>query len=66
MKTNKKSPINLASLFGIQNSKKDIRKSFTNTNYKSLKKLNNRSSSLEAYINNCISCFSSSCWHFDF
>ena len=55
MKTDKKSPINLAPLFVIQNSKKDIRKSFVNANYKSLKNLNDRSSSLEAYINNCIS-----------
>lgn len=54
MKTNKKSPINLAPLFVIQNSEKDIRKSFINTNYKSLKNLNDRSSSLEAYINSCI------------
>lgn len=55
MKTDKKSPINLVPLFGIQNSKKGIRKNFINTNYKSLKNLNNRPSSLEAYINNCIS-----------
>jgi hypothetical protein len=54
MKTDKKSPINLVSLFAVQNSKKDIRKSFINTNYKSLKNLNDRSSSLEAYINSCI------------
>ena len=53
MKTDKKSPINLVPLFAFRNSKKDIRKSFINANYKSLKNLNNRSSSLEAYINNC-------------
>lgn len=53
MKTNKKSPINLAPPFAVQNSKKDIRKSFINTNYKSLYNLNDRSYGLEAYINNC-------------